>query len=50
MRSISGVQILPMVEAQAMDEPVIAEKPPQPMTEAMATPPGRRVSQTLAAW
>ncbi len=39
-----------MVEAQAMEEPEIAEKPPQPTTLAMATPPGIFASQTRAAW
>jgi hypothetical protein len=49
MRNISGVHIRPIVEAQATEEPVIAENPPQPITEAIATPPGTRVSQTRAA-
>jgi hypothetical protein len=49
MRNISGAQMRPMVDAQAMDDPVIAENPPQPITDAIATPPGSLVSQTLAA-
>ena len=39
----------PMVDAQAMELPEMAEKPPQPTTDAMATPPGTRTSQIRAA-
>ena len=39
----------PMVDAQAMDDPEIAEKPAQPISEATLTPPGTPRSQTLAA-
>lgn len=39
-----------MVDAQAMDEPEMAENPPQPTTDAMATPPGIFASHTRAAW
>jgi hypothetical protein len=49
MRSISGEQMRPMVDAQAMEDPVMAENPPQPTTEAIATPPGTLASQTRAA-
>ena len=49
MRSISGTQMRPMVEAQAMDDPEMAENPPQPSTDAIATPPGSCRSQTAAA-
>ena len=37
------------VDAQAMDDPEIAEKPAQPISEATLTPPGTPRSQTLAA-
>ena len=48
-RNISGVQIRPIVEAHAMLEPVMAEKPPQPTIEATATPPLWRNNQIFAA-
>ena len=47
MCSNTGTQKRPTVDAQAIDESVMAEKPPQPRTEAAATPPGRRVSQNF---
>ncbi len=47
--SISGVQIRPIAAAQATLEPVIAENPPQPRMDAMASPPGSLANQTRAA-
>jgi hypothetical protein len=37
------------VAAQATDEPVIAENPPQPKIDAIARPPGIRPSSTRNA-
>ncbi len=39
----------PIAAAQATEEPVIAENPPHPTTDAAATPPGTRVIQSRAA-
>ena len=39
----------PIVEAQAIDDPEMAENPPHPSTDAIATPPRTGRSQTAAA-
>lgn len=48
-RNISGIAMRPMAAAQATDDPVIAENPPHPITEAIATPPGNLASHKRAA-
>ena len=43
--SISGTAMRPIAAAQATEEPVTAENPAAPPTEAMARPPGNAESQ-----